>query len=157
MKTLYRKIMAGTIAIIMTFTLLPLTAQPAFAFGDMGKAGYLTTISISNGNSAAVAANGDLYVWGNKHRFLRLRQIGGDYKVQRQSILQGVKSRYQRHMEYSGISAAAPRLIEGSRALRDSKRIRKSRNVAQVQLAKFGVYAPYMEARRRVASGIRYI
>ena len=65
MKTLHTKILAAAMALIITLTLLPFVAQPASAFGDMGKAGYLTTISISNGNSAAVAANGDLYVWGN--------------------------------------------------------------------------------------------
>jgi len=42
---------------------LPLS-QPAFAVGDMGKSGHTTTVSLGASHSAAITANGDLYMWG---------------------------------------------------------------------------------------------
>ena len=64
MKALSRKIMAIALALIMTLTILPLGAQPAYALGDMGRAGFLPTVSLGTDHCAAISANGDIYTWG---------------------------------------------------------------------------------------------
>ena len=62
-----KKLIGFALALVIAASLVPYTAPPAAAAGDMGKAGYYNKISIGMHHNAAIAANGDLYTWGGNY------------------------------------------------------------------------------------------
>jgi len=56
-----KRLLSSLVVLALCLAMLPSIAA---AHGDMGKPGFFTTIAFGEYHSAAIAANGDLYVWG---------------------------------------------------------------------------------------------